>query len=67
MLLAKGGKERGSSALTLSAKEAHAVLISVSYEDSNVLPYDTSAGIADFFPNTIKIQVPEKIRKKRLF
>ena len=40
-------------------------LSQVSYEDSDVLPYDTSAGIAHFFPNTTKIQVPEKKKKTK--
>jgi len=40
-------------------------LSQVSYEDSDVLPYDTSAGTVHFFPNTAKIQVPEKKNKER--
>ena len=36
-----------------------------SYEDSDVLPYDTSAGIVHFFPNTTKIQIPEKQKQKQ--
>ena len=37
-----------------------------SYEDSDVLPYDTSAGTIQSPPKATKTQVPEK-KKKRLF
>ena len=36
----------------------------VSYEDSEVLPYDTSAGRVPSLPNTTKVQVPEKKQRK---
>lgn len=44
----------------LRAKEAHSVLVSgLLFEDSDALPYDTSAGVVAVFPNTTKVQVPE--------
>ena len=36
-----------------------------SYEDSDVLPYDTSAGTIQSPPKATKTQVPEKRKKKK--
>ena len=36
-----------------------------SYEDSDVLPYDTSAGTIQSPPKATKTQVPEKSKKKK--
>ena len=37
-----------------------------SYEDSDVLPYDTSAGTIQSPPKATKTQVPEKRKKKKI-